>query len=466
MGVLTSMGVLLWGLPRVRFIDSLLLLCLLCSAAAAPMRGWMSWERYTCETDCIRFPATCISEHLIKSTADAMQQEGLVDAGYTYIQIDDCWAAPARGPTGSIVPDPVRFPSGMKALADYVRSKGMQLGLYGDIGSQTCGGFLGFNVSAVPDPIQDAKLAADAEAMASWGITSLKVDGCNADPKLMNITYPKLATALKTAAAKAGTSAPWYSCSWPDYVADMLCDHNRTEPCVPLELIAQTCDSARLWDDISDSWNQPQGNGAGVKNVIDFWSKNPQLAAVRNQLPTGTRYYNDPDQLLVGNNGLSYSEAQVQMGMWALWSAPMIISVEVRNGSLAADMKSILLNEEVLEISDDKLGRQATQCEAPGCQQGGVLYGGSTSVWNKTLEDGSVAVGMLNLGNFGNVGTAFGNFNISFTAQAIGLGSCGGLGFSVRDVFRREDLGVYHGGFWREVDESSILLLKIACNKP
>ena len=249
----------------------LLLLQWPATASAGPMRGWMTWERYTCETDCETFPETCISEELIRSTADAMEAEGLVAAGYDYIQIDDCWAASERDAAGAIVPDPKRFPSGMKALAEYVGTKGMKLGLYGDIGSSTCGGFIGFNISAVPDAVQDAKLAADVETMISWGMASLKVDGCNADTAAMNVTYPKLGAALKAAAKKAGRPNPWYSCSWPDYVADILCNHSRTEPCVPLHAIAKTCDSARLWDDISDSWNQPMGNGAGVKNYIDFW---------------------------------------------------------------------------------------------------------------------------------------------------------------------------------------------------
>lgn len=148
-------------------------------------------------------------------------------------------------------------------------------------------------------------------------------------------------------------------------------------------------------------------------------------------------------------------------GMWALWSAPMILSVEVRNGSLAPEMKSILLNKEVLAISDDALGRQATQCVHADCLHGNVLYGGGTSVWNKTLHDGSVAVGMLNVGNFGNVGKAFGNFNVSFSAEAVGL-NC--QAFMVRDLFKGQNIGTsHHGGFWREVDESSMLLLKIAC---
>jgi len=174
----------------------------------------------------------------------------------------------------------------------------------------------------------------------------------------------------------------------------MLCNGTRTEPCVPLHAIAKACNSARLYVDISDSW-------AAILKIISFWQANPQFAALRNSLPQDEHYYNDPDQLMVGNPGLSVSEAQVQMGMWALWSAPMIMSTELRNGSIAPEMKAILLNKGALAISDDPLGRQATECVHTGCKHGGVLYGGATSIWNKTLADGSVAVGLLNTGNFG-----------------------------------------------------------------
>ena len=90
------------------------------TTTTTPMRGWMTWERFTCETDCARFPETCISERLIRTMADAMNASGFVAAGYDYIQIDDCWAASQRGASGAIIPDPTRFPSGMKAQADHV----------------------------------------------------------------------------------------------------------------------------------------------------------------------------------------------------------------------------------------------------------------------------------------------------------------------------------------------------------
>jgi hypothetical protein len=289
-------------------------------------------------------------------------------------------------------------------------------------------------------------------------MNSIKVDGCNADVKTMNVTYPKLGAALAAAAKKAGRESPWFSCSWPDYVGDTLCGGNRTEPCVPLHAIAATCNSARLYADIADTWVD-QGGHQGVKNIIEFWQKNPQFASLRNSLPPGTTYFNDPDQLMSGNNGLSRTEMEAQMGMWVMFAAPLILSTELRNNSLSQHAKAVLLNKDVLELADDPLALQATLC-VDGCHTGGVLYNGATSVWNKTLADGSVAVALLNTGDFGNVGPTFGDFNISFTATAVGL-TC--ASFQARDLFKQVDLGTFSNVFWKEVDESTITLLRIRC---
>ena len=128
-------------------------------------------------------------------------------------QIDDCWPAMSRSPSGELLADPERFPGGLKAVADYVHGKGLKLGTYLDIGTTTCGGFPGFNVSALDDQGPEPQYVKDIKALAAAGIDSLKVDGCNADPRVMNITYPKLGDALNA------TGRPiLYSCSWPDYV--------------------------------------------------------------------------------------------------------------------------------------------------------------------------------------------------------------------------------------------------------
>jgi hypothetical protein len=185
---------------------------------------------------------------------------------------------------------------------------------------------------------------------------------------------------------------------------------------VPLHDIAANCNSARLYADTSDDWYK-------IKDIMNFWQKNTQFASLRNTLAPGSVYYNDPDMLMIGNNGLSRTEAEAQMGMWVMFAAPLIMSTEIRNGSMSLDAKATLLNKEVLALADDELGLQATQC-TDGCSHNDVLYGGATSVWNKTLADGSVAVALLNTGNFGYYGTSFGDYNISFSAKAVGL-HCG-----------------------------------------
>jgi len=527
---------------------------------APPVRGWMSWERFTVEEDCTRFPDTCISERLILTMADAMKEEGLVDSGYTMIKLDE-GVFMTRDEHGNLQADPQRFPRGIKYIADQLRSKGMKLGLYSDVGTATCCGLPALNISAVDDEWADAQLQRDAEMFVSLGMDYIMVDGCNPkgnDYKGMNVTYPKLGRALTAAAKKLGRPMPWYSCSWSDYVADMVCGGARKEPCLPLHYIAENCHSARMYSDIADTWDDSSGGNHGVKNIINFWTQNPQLAAFRNSFlrpsgPSRQVFYNDPDELMVGNPGLSQSEWEVQMGMWVMWAAPLIMSTEIRNGSLSKEAKAILLNKEVLSLADDTLGLQATQCKSPWCSNAPVLYGGRITVWNKTLADGSVAVALLNTGNFGGKGNPFGDFNTTFTAQAVGLncgrpvppapspttyqhtknafqeavppsnikcdanasleqmtarcsaddkcasfsfsagaggclkpcsldtkwvnstgidgyikaGACGspleGPSFRARDLFKHKDLGTFKSVFWQEVDESSIVLLRLTC---
>jgi len=309
-------------------------------------------------------------------------------------------------------------------------------------------------VKPAPDVAADAQLARDAELLLRWGMDSIKVDGCATNQteaaNVMNITYPKLGQALQDAARRLGVAPPWYECEWTAYVGDFLCNHDRHEPCVPLHDVAANCNSSRMFNDIADVWQSPTKQG--VKDIIDFWFANPQFAALRNSLPSAQVYYNDPDQLMIGNNALSRTEAEIQMGMWVMLAAPLIMSTELRNGSMSSDMKSILLNREVLAIADDPLGRQAT-----GRKKADLLYAGSTTVWNKTLADGSAAVALLNTGDFANKGAAF---NISFNASEVGL-SCSR--FSARDLFKHQNLGVFDGAYWQIVEETSMVMLKVVC---
>lgn len=154
--------------------------------------GWLSWEAFACELDCDQYPKQCISERLYMEMADRLASDGYKELGYEYVNVDDCWSELERDPvTKELVPDKKRFPSGIKALADYVHSKGLKFGIYGDIGTKTCGGYPGFTTEN-----KTTYFDIDTATFASWGIDSLKVDGCYANTTDFTWLYPKLGKAL------------------------------------------------------------------------------------------------------------------------------------------------------------------------------------------------------------------------------------------------------------------------------
>eukprot|EP01137_Pigoraptor_chileana_P037753 Opistho-2@35349 len=168
-----------------------------------PPLGWMTWERFRCNVNCTADPTACISEKLIMEMADRMAADGYLEAGYEYVDIDDCWLAPKRDADNKMVADPERFPSGIKKLAAYVHSKGLKLGIYEDFGTMTCAGY----------PGSENYLKIDAETFASWDVDALKFDGCNSEIKDMTLGYPRMGQFLAESGRKV-----LYSCSWPDYV--------------------------------------------------------------------------------------------------------------------------------------------------------------------------------------------------------------------------------------------------------
>ncbi|XP_074866981.1 alpha-N-acetylgalactosaminidase-like isoform X2 [Carettochelys insculpta] len=168
-----------------------------------PPMGWLPWERFRCNTDCKTDPENCISEHLIKSMADKMAEDGWKELGYEYVNLDDCWSAKERDSQGRLQPDPDRFPSGIKALANYVHSKGLKFGIYSDMGNYTCSGYPGTTLDTVDT---------DAKTFAEWEVDMLKLDGCYSNSSVKAIGYPKMSIALN----KTGRPIA-YLCSWPAY---------------------------------------------------------------------------------------------------------------------------------------------------------------------------------------------------------------------------------------------------------
>ena len=309
--------------------------------------GWNSWNEFACEVD----------ENLIKEMADAIVASGMKDAGYVYVNIDDCWHG-KRDSLGFIQPNPETFPSGMKALADYIHSKGLKLGIYSDAGNTTCGGYPGSRGYEYQDALQYAK----------WGIDYLKYDWCATDGLAARGAYMTMRDALYKAGrpilfsmCEWGTDAPW---EWGEDVAHSWRISGDIWPCFDCEKIFNEGQPTQ-WS----SW--------GVTRIIDMRENIRQYA--------GPDHFNDFDMMEVGN-GMSQGEDRVHFAMWSILASPLIAGNDIR--AMSEYTKAILTNKEIIALNQDALGVQAFRYT--------VLD--STGVWVKALDGGDVAVAFLNRG--------------------------------------------------------------------
>ncbi len=309
--------------------------------ALTPPMGWNSWNKFACN----------VSEDMVRQMADAMVSTGMKDAGYSYINIDDCWHGD-RDSLGFIHPDAKRFPSGMKALADYVHSKGLKLGIYSDAGSQTCGGRPGSRGFEFQDAMTYAK----------WGIDYLKFDWCNTEGLKAEGAYKTMTAALR----KAGRPMVLSICEWGN-------DKPWTWGQTVGHLWRTTGDIYNCFDCINDhgSWKS-----WGVMQILDKQEGLRQYA--------GPGHWNDPDMLEVGNGGLNATENRAHFSMWAVLAAPLIAGNDLR--SMSAETKAVLTNKEVIAVNQDSLGVQGFKYDMRD----------SVQIWLKPLKGDDWAVCFLN----------------------------------------------------------------------
>ncbi|XP_048400862.1 alpha-galactosidase A isoform X2 [Stegostoma tigrinum] len=319
--------------------------------AITPIMGWLHWERFLCNVDCREDPHNCISEKLYMQMADIMATEGWKDVGYNYVCVDDCWLASTRDANHRLQPNPKRFPSGMKKLADYIHSKGLKFGIYQDVGTNTCAGY----------PGSYGYYELDAQTFADWGVDLLKFDGCNfINLDIMIEGYKNMSLALN----KTGRDIV-YSCEWPFYLWPFK-EPNYTD-------IKKYCNQWRNDGDINDSWGS-------VKTIID-WTANHQSLIAPVAGPGG---WNDPDMLVIGNFGLSRDQQMTQMALWAIMAAPLLMSNDLRN--LDADSKALLQNQYVIAINQDPLGVQGQR----------VSKLRNFELWSRPLAGGGFAYATIN----------------------------------------------------------------------
>ena len=358
-----------------------------------PPMGWMTWNLFQGN----------INEQLIRETADAMVEGGFRDAGYKYIFIDDLWQG-GLDRQNNIIPDPVKFPNGIKALADYVHSKGLKLGIYSDAAPLTCGGWtasLGFEEQ-------------DARTFASWDIDYLKYDYCNApeDSATARHRYRTMANALQ----KSGRNIVLGICEWGQRQCEEWCEE------VGGQLWRTSYDVRDMWKDVVN-----QG-GMGILDIVNITA--PLAKYVRpGQWP-------DMDMLVVGLNGkggpssdlggvgCTQTEYQTQMSMWCMMASPLAMTNDLRK--VSDDDRRILLNPEIIAINQDPLGKAAER----------KVMTDSYQIFVRQLADGSHAVALLNTSEK----------PLTLTADFAHLGISGK--YTIRDVWQHKDIA-HNASKWK-----------------
>uniref|UniRef100_A0A914XH85 Alpha-galactosidase n=1 Tax=Plectus sambesii TaxID=2011161 RepID=A0A914XH85_9BILA len=297
--------------------------CLDNGLALTPPMGWLSWTRFMCQTDCVKYPKHCISEDLFLEMADVLVKEGYQAAGYNRVNIDDCWMTKTRDKNGRLIADPVRFSHGISWLADQIHKRGLLMGIYSNFGQRTCMGFAGTDLN---------NIETDALTYAEFNADYLKFDGCFQPENRLNQAYPKMGESLNR------TGRPMvYSCSWPYYILTVA----KRQPDYPS--VVKHCNLWRNYDDIQISW-------PSVLSIIDFYDANQDMFAKFH----GPGHWNDPDMIIVGNQGLTSDQALVQMALWCLWSAPLLMSNDLRE--MMPGTREILLNKRLIAVDQDPLG--------------------------------------------------------------------------------------------------------------
>ena len=353
--------------------------------AATPPMGWNSWNHF----------AEKVDDATIRATADALVSTGLRDAGYIYLNIDDTWAG-KRDASGVIHPNE-KFPD-MKALADYVHSKGLKLGIYSGPGPKTCAGYEG----SLGHEEQDA------QTYAQWGIDYLKYDWCQPPPQRvddMKNAYTKMHDAL------VKTGRP---------IVLSLCQYGWH----------------KVWE-----WGQSVGGNLWrtTGDITDRYNSMAEIGFNQNGLEkfAGPGHWNDPDMLEVGNGGMNEDEYRTHFSLWAMLAAPLIMGNDLTR--MTPYTLDILTNREVIAVDQDPLGKQGFR----------VAEEGPFEVWMKPMSDGSKVVGLFNRQRTGE----------QITANFTQIGMHGEA--AVRDLWLKKDVGTFKDFYSAYVPPHGVVLVRI-----
>ncbi len=365
--------------------------------AATPPMGWNSWNHF----------AGRVTDADVRAAADELVASGMRDAGYIYVNIDDTWEGP-RNAQGEITTNS-KFPD-MKALADYVHSKGLKLGIYSSPGPKTCAGYPGSYEHEAPD----------AKTYAAWGIDYLKYDLCSFhdimekeapnDPAkqfaIQKAAYEKMHKALEATGRPIVLSLCQYG--WNDVW--------KWGPSV----------GGNLWrttDDINDSWDRMSQIGFMQAGLAKF---------------AGPGHWNDPDMLEIGNGGMTFDEYKTHMTLWSILAAPLLAGNDL--SQMSGQTKELLMNREVIAVDQDRLGRQGDRVWAEGPEE----------IWAKPLRGGAKAVALFNRADTPRT--------ISLKLSMVGFGPQAKL----RDLWEHKDVMAANGAYIVVVPRHGAVMLRVS----
>lgn len=363
--------------------------------ALTPPMGWNSWNKFACN----------VNEQVVRETADAMVSSGMRDSGYQYVVVDDCWAGP-RDSNGFITADTQRFPSGIKALADYVHSRGLKFGIYSDAGRLTCGG----------RPGSQGHEYQDALTYARWGVDYLKYDWCSTGDRNAEEAYAVMADALRSSGREMvfsmcewGTAKPWL---WARNTGNLW----------------------RTTGDIFDSFSVKDPKHDWAHTLTEIVDLNEPLWPY-----AGPGHWNDADMLEIGNGGMTPTEYQSHFSLWAMMASPLMAGNDVAH--MDETTRSILLNREVIAIDQDSLGVQGRR----------VHKDGASEIWVKPLSGGARALLLFNRGEA----------PATIRATADQLGWPAGIRAKVRDLWAHKDEGRWTGSIQASVEPHGVAMFRI-----
>ncbi|MFC8427775.1 ricin-type beta-trefoil lectin domain protein [Streptomyces sp. NPDC057253] len=373
---------------------------------AAPM-GWASWNSF----------AAAIDYDVIKAQVDAFVAAGLPAAGYQYINIDEGWWQGTRDSAGNITVDESEWPGGMKAIADYIHSKGLKAGIYTDAGKDGCGYYYPTGRPAAPGSGSEGHYDQDMLQFSQWGFDFVKVDWCGGDAEGLDAatTYRSISDAVARATATTGRPLTLSICNWG----------------------------------YQNTWNWAPGLAPMYRTSTDiiYWGNNPSTANMLSNFDQGlhplaqhTGFHNDPDMLMVGMTGFTAAQNRTHMNLWAISGAPLLAGNNL--AGMSTETANILKNPEVIAVDQDPRGLQGVKVaeDITGLQVYGKVLSGS----------GNRAVVLLNRTSAAQ--------NITVRWSDLGLTNAGA---TVRDMWARSDLGSYGTGYTTSVPAGGSVLLTV-----